>query len=181
MYTEEYEASGFVLRNFLLKLIFVIIFVALLIWLVPKFSSPKIVNKNETDLSLIKGKVFTENIEKMQSVAVDYYTKARLPKKTGEVKKLTLSAMITKKLIVPLVDQEDHVCDIKNSYVKMTKMEQEYLMKIHLKCPSEEDYTLVHMGPYDYCDSAVCEKEEVKIIQGKSKPEETVTFGNEKG
>lgn len=180
MYTEEYQANGFVLRNFLLKLIFVIIFIALLIWLVPKFSSPKVENKNKTDLSPIKEQIFAENMEKMQSIAVDYYTKARLPKKEKESKKLTLSDMIKKKLIVPLVDKDDQICDINKSYVKVTKMEKEYLMKINLKCSNEEDYTLVHMGPYDYCDSAVCEKEEVKVEKEKSKPKETVSFGTEK-
>ena len=45
MYTEEYENRGFPFRNFLLKLILIIIFVFLLVWLLPKFIAPA-VNKD---------------------------------------------------------------------------------------------------------------------------------------
>ena len=45
MYTDEYENRGFPFRNFLLKLILIIIFVFLLVWLLPKFIAPA-VNKD---------------------------------------------------------------------------------------------------------------------------------------
>ena len=42
MYTEEYEKRGFPIRNFLIKLVLIIIFVFLLCWLLPKFLAPAI-------------------------------------------------------------------------------------------------------------------------------------------
>ena len=42
MYTDEYENRGFPFRNFLLKLILIIIFVFLLVWLLPKFIAPAV-------------------------------------------------------------------------------------------------------------------------------------------
>ena len=45
MYAEEYEKRGFPLKDFLLKLVLVVIFVALLCWLLPKFIKPTIVNE----------------------------------------------------------------------------------------------------------------------------------------
>lgn len=177
MYTEEYEANGFPLRKFLLRLIFVITFICLLIWLIPKFTSPKLNNQNDLETSPIKNPVFKSNLQKLQEVGVDYYTKERLPKEVGTSSKLTLGDMISKKLIVPLVDQENRACDSKKSYVKVTKMEQEYLMKVNLKCPKEEDYILVHLGNYNYCDTAVCPKKEIELEKEKSKPKEEISFG----
>lgn len=177
MYTEEYEANGFPLRKFLLRLIFALIFICLLIWLVPKFTSSRIENNNKTDLSPTKDRTFMSNLEKMQAVGVDYYTEQRLPKEVGKSAKLTLYDMVQKKLIVPLVDRNDKICDMKKSYVKMTKLEKEYLMKINLKCEAEEDYLLIHLGAYKYCDSAVCPKEEITIEEEKSKQKKEVAFG----
>ena len=48
MYT-EYERRGFTLRDFILKLILVIIFVFLLAWLLPKFMGPTINNSNKSN------------------------------------------------------------------------------------------------------------------------------------
>ena len=88
MYTEEYEANGFPLRKFLLRLIFALIFICLLIWLVPKFTSSRIENNNKTDLSPTKDRTFMSNLEKMQAVGVDYYTEQRLPKEVGKINAL---------------------------------------------------------------------------------------------
>lgn len=180
MYTEEYEANRFPLRKFLLRFIFVITFICLLIWLIPKFTSPKLNNQDKTELSPIKNPVFKSNLQKLQEVGVDYYTKERLPKEVDTSSKLTLGDMITKKLIVPLVDQENRACDSKKSYVKVTKMEQEYLMKVNLKCQKEEDYILVHLGNYNYCDTAVCPKKETEIKKEKSVPKKEISFGKKK-
>ena len=52
MYNEEYENRGFPFRDFLLKLILIIIFVFLLCWLLPKFIAPTIVNENNSNSDL---------------------------------------------------------------------------------------------------------------------------------
>ncbi len=181
MYTEEYEAKGFVLRKFLLKLIFVVIFVFLLIWLVPKTTYKKVDNIDKVkDSSPLNNQIFLDNLGKMQKVGVDYYTATRLPKAVGEKDEINLSEMIKKKLIVPLVDQHNKACDIKKSYVRVTKLDSEYLMKVNLKCSKEEDYVLVHMGNYEYCDSDICAKKETEIAVEKSKPKKEVSFGTGK-
>ena len=52
MYTDEYENRGFPFRNFLLKLILIIIFVFLLVWLLPKFIKPQVVENCDNSDSL---------------------------------------------------------------------------------------------------------------------------------
>lgn len=178
MYTEEYEHKGFPFRDFLLKLILIIIFVFLLVWLLPKFISPKIVNNNtnskNVDLSPLTSQIFADNLEKMKDAAISYYTDERLPKEVGESDTLTLSDMIGKKLIVALIDKNNKACDVEKSYVKITKMDDEYLLKVNLKCSHKEDYILVHLGCYTYCDSYICEKNETNVAIKASKPQATV-------
>ena len=178
MYTEDYENKGFPFRDFLLKLILIIIFVFLLIWLLPKFISPKVVNNNTSEITEIQAlgsQIFNENLNKMKEAAITYYTDERLPKEIGESDKMTLSDMIGKKLIIALIDKNNKAVDVEKSYVKITKADSEYILKVNIKDSTKEDYILVHLGCYTYCDSYVCEKQETEVIVKGEKPSQTPT------
>lgn len=179
MYAEEYEQRGFPFRDFLLKLILIIIFVFLLIWLLPKFISPTVVNNSKncpnnicdtSGLDALTSQIFADNLEKMKEAAISYYTDERLPKEVGESDKMTLSDMIGKHLIVALIDKNNKAVDVDASYVKITKLDEEYLLKVNIKDSEKEDYILVHLGCYTYCDSYLCEKQNTNVPIKGSKP-----------
>ena len=172
MYNEEYENRGFPFRDFLLKLILVIIFVFLLVWLLPKFITPAVVEQTggATDISALTSQIFAENLDKMKEAAISYYTDERLPKNVGESHKMTLSDMNGKKIITPLIDKNNKPCDVEGSYVEITKMDDEYLLKVNLKDSEKEDYILVHLGCYTYCDSNICEKKDTVVVTKGSTP-----------
>ena len=170
MYTEEYENRGFPFRNFLLKLILIIIFVFLLVWLLPKFIAPA-VNKdlknnssNTTQINALTSQIFSDNLNKMKEAAISYYTDERLPEKNGESKQMTLSEMIGLKLIAPLIDKNNKAVDVEASYVKITKDDNEYILKVNIKDSEKEDYILVHLGCYTYCKNNICEKKSENIV-----------------
>lgn len=171
MYTSEYEKKGFPFRDFLTKLILVIVFVLLLVLLLPKFIQPKIVQQNCTDskassneecstlaYSSLTSQIFRDNLDEMKEAAVSYYTTERLPKNVGDKEKMTLQAMIDKKIITTLLDKNNKTVDTEKSYVEITKMDNEYLLKVNIKDSEKEDYILVHLGCYNYCNSYLCEK-----------------------
>ena len=84
MYTDDEEKRGFPIRDFLLKLVLVIIFVLLLMWLLPTGS------KKDVDLSPLTDRIFNANIQEMKEAAIPYFTTERLPKNVGDDVKLTL-------------------------------------------------------------------------------------------
>ena len=184
MYTEEYEQKGFPIKGFVVKAVLVIVFVFLLIWLLPKFIAP-VVNKNNNanecptvncdtkGIGALTSQIFSDNLEKMKDAAISYYTDERLPKNVGDSETMTLSDMIGLKIIVPLIDKNNKAVDVEKSYIKITKADEEYILKINLKDSEKEDYILVHLGCYTYCDSYVCEKQtttEVPIKGAKPSP-----------
>lgn len=177
MYTEDYENRGFPFRDFLLKLILIILFVFLLVWLLPKFIKPTTVeNKNMiNEITAISSQIFSENLDKMKEAAISYYTDDRLPQKEGEYHQMTLSEMIGLKIITPLVDKNNKAVDVEKSYVKITKAEDEYILKVNIKDSEKEDYILVHLGCYTYCDSYVCEKKETDVAIKGAKPSADTT------
>lgn len=164
MYTEERKGS--LLKSFILKLILIIIFVLLLIWLVPWPN----MNAYIDALNPLKDQIFNANIQEMKNAAITYYTTERLPENVGDVKKMTLQEMLDMKLLIPFVDKNGDSCDVTASYVSLEKKETEYLMKVNLKCGEEENYILVHLGCYSYCSTDICEAQPEKTEKPSTTP-----------
>ena len=174
MYTEEYEKRGFPITSFLIKLLLVVIAILLVIWLLSKFILPRFNNTSPANsnsgckssttcevlgLDALTSQIFADNLVRMRDAAISYYTADRLPAEVGESHQMTLKEMLDKKLVVALIDKNNKAVDVEKSYVKITKMNDEYLLKVNLKDSEKEDYILVHLGCYSYCDSYICQKQ----------------------
>lgn len=169
MYTEERKGS--LLKSFILKLILIIIFVLLLIWLVPWPNMDAYIDA----LNPLKDQIFNANIQEMKNAAITYYTTERLPENVGDVKKMTLQEMLDMKLLIPFVDKNGNSCDVTASYVSLEKKDTEYLMKVNLKCGEEENYILVHLGCYSYCSTDICEAKPGNTEKPSTTPKPTST------
>lgn len=165
MYSEDYEEKekrGFPLKDFLLKLILIIIFVLLLMWLIPWPNN-----------NVLTDRIFNANIQEMKDASLLYFTKDRLPVNVGDKKTISLQEMLDLKLLLPFADKNGKSCDVERSYVTIEKLDDEYLLKVYLKCDSNEDYILVHVGCYAYCTNDVCEKKEDPKSTATPKPTAT--------
>ena len=154
----EENRTGFILKDILLQIILVVVFVFLLLWLFP--TKGYVDNKIDNSLSPLYQEMFNEHLQAMKDAAQNYYTTARLPKKVGDKVSITLGEMLDKKLVVSFVDSNNKQCSLTGSYVEITKMDKEYMMKVNLSCSDKSDYIISYMGCYNYCDSALCEKQE---------------------
>ena len=163
MYTEEYNKRPFPFRDFLLKFIIVVIFILLIIWLIPKFTQPRLKKANTNN-----GNVFEENIQKMKTAAITYYSNEEHLPTDGKKEVLTLRQMVNQKLLSAFRDKDGKACSVDKSYVQITKENEEYLLKINLQCSDEEDYVLTKIGKYSYCENnKVCEKDLTKQEETK--------------
>ena len=164
MYNEKND--GFSFRNMILQFLFIALFIFILIWLFPmKSDLKKLISENgtggnTTDLSMFYDQIFNNNVVAMKDAAKSYFTTERLPKNVWDKVSITLREMLDKKIILPFVDSKGKQCDLDDSYVDITKDDNEFVMKVNLKCPEsdQENYLLVYMGCYDYCQTSICEK-----------------------
>ena len=152
MYDERKER--FSIKDVIIQVLFVGIFVFLLLWLFPMKSDVK------KSFAPLYDQIFNQNVETMKEAAITYYTTPRLPQNIGDEEKMTLGEMLDNNLVLPFVDSKGNQCDLIDSYVSITKMSDEYILKVNLKCTEQEDYILVYLGCYDYCDGNVCERQE---------------------
>ena len=169
MYEERRES--FSIRDLLLQILFIVLFVFILIWLFPtkRYLKEYVKDSNvETKvesgydldkLAVLYNQIFANNVATMKDAAIGYYTNERLPQNVGDSEKMTLQQMYDKHLVLKLTDKDGNACDPIRSYVEITKYEDEYRLKVNLSCGSEEDYIIVYLGCYDYCEgTGVCEK-----------------------
>ena len=183
MYEERRTNTG--LRDVILQLLFILLFVFILCWLFPTKSylneRLESIESGEnggysSQLDALTSKIFSQNIESMKEAAQSYFTLPRLPQKVGDTVKITLGDMISKKIILPLTDKNNKTCSETKSYVEVAKDKDEYVMKVNLSCGEEEAYILVYMGCYDYCSTTLCQKNETTTNTSKPVVNKTYTY-----
>ena len=148
MYNEEKNEKTYFFRNLIVKILLVLLFVFLLMWLFPM-----------PNLNPFYDKIFSENIINMTDAAKGYFTTARLPKTEGETKTLTLKEMLDNKMLIEFTDSDGKSCDVNASYVEVTKKDGEYIFKTNLSCSTGEDYVIEYFGCYDVCENDECKVE----------------------
>ena len=165
------DNRGFTIKDLLIRLILIIIFIFLLIWLFPM-----------PDLKPLNNQIFADNIDRMKDVAKSYYTVERLPEKINDYKKMTLKEMINNKLILPLTDSNGKYCSDDDSYIQITKLENEYVIKVYLSCTDKQDYVIEHFGCYDICsekckplETTTTTKKDVTTLKKTTKKTTTTT------
>ena len=111
-----------------IKIVIIFIFALIIVWLVVK-----IIGRNKLS------DTFKNNINSMESVAVEYFKGEDLPLSKGQSKKITLQEMIDKNLILSINKDGSSTCDTKNSYSKITRQKGKYKLETTLKCGKEKD------------------------------------------
>lgn len=76
MYNERKDS--FSIKDIILQILFVVVFIFILIWLFP---TKKFIKDSASDLTPLYDRIFNENIIAMKDAAKSYYTDPRLPKK----------------------------------------------------------------------------------------------------
>lgn len=196
MYEERRET--FSIKDIILQILLIILFVLLLIWIFPtKKYMKKIFGGNEPKteetqkidasandidkLAVLYNQIFANNVYSMKEAAIGYYTNERLPKSVGDTERMTLDEMYEKHLLLKLTDKDGNYCDGNKSYVSITKYDEEFQLKVNLSCGEEEDYVIAYLGCYDYCDATgVCEKQVPSSGEGRTTNEDDYSYGNEK-
>ena len=129
MYEERRET--FSVRDIILQILLIILFVLILVWIFPtKGYIKKIFNNNSNvktektakveasaddidRLAVLYNQTFANNVAAMKDAAIGYYTNDRLPQSIGDTDKMTLDDMYNKHLVLKLTDKNGEYCDSK--------------------------------------------------------------------
>ena len=167
MRLDVYTHNGFFIRKLLLKVLILLGILLFLFGFIPMFRSYKSSNKKVNDsIKIIEKNTNNSsenNFKKLKQASLSYFNSKNIPTKINDSKKVTLNTLINKKLISKIYNSDNKVCDVSKSYVKLTKLNNDYLLKLYIKCGNYFDYKLIHVGKYSYCKNTLCEKDSTKI------------------
>lgn len=123
-------------KGLILKLILILLFVLLIIWIFPM---PK--------LDTFYNKVYNDNLNTMKEASENYFTGDKLPSKTGDSVTLKLQDMLDKKLVTNFTDKNNNTCSNTNSFATVTKTDNSnYVLKVQLSCDEKTDYILENLN-----------------------------------
>lgn len=143
------------LKSLLIKIFLILVIILVLVWLIPKFFLYKNTKKHEeikeekTEVIIIKD----ETVNSLENAGIKYFNESNTPKNEGEQKKVTLKELENKKLIGTLKEGST-TCDNKNSYVELTKKNDEYMLKTNVKCSKETKEKISYLNNYSYCNNS---------------------------
>ena len=97
------------------------------------------------------------SLDQMQEATLKYLNKDNLPLEINNSKTVKLKYLINKNLIDNLKDSNGNVCDSANSYSEVTRLENNYAVRLVLKCGKVSDYKVFYIGCFDSCqDGELC-------------------------
>lgn len=141
----EEKDYGFSWIGLFVKVIIVVIFILLVIWLVSKLFF-KYSNKD-----------LKKDMELMEKAAGNYFTADKVPENVGKSSIITLDEMLEKKLIA---SESISTCDKDESYAKITKYQDYYMLKVELLCGEKEDSTTKKFVPKTKSDDKSLKNED---------------------
>lgn len=160
---DDYDESEYSEKNILFENrtkivvgLVIVLVLALVVWLIPQFIGQNKNNSSET--SLTKNATIENDMIKLKQAALKYYEEGTVPTDISGNNKLTLSEMLSKKLIKNFTSSYNK----KKSYISLTKLEDEFLLEIKLVYGQSSKKKEYHLSNYSYCTSTyLCEKEDI--------------------
>lgn len=167
MYTEEYEERGFSIKRILFRFLIIVIIIILIIFLMTKIIMPRLDNNksNDNDNSNSINEVMEENAVIVKNAVFDYYS----DKELSIDEKITFNQMIDMGMISSLKNVENNKLNYDDSYIQVSKSDDEYSLRINFKTKNNEKYYVIYFGKYDYCETSLCEKDESKLSTDSNK------------
>ena len=124
-------------KSLFIKLGILLVVIFIIIWIVSLFNKDKEVTSN-----------FGTNLQSMRNAATEYFTGSRLPKEINESTSLTLGEMFERNLLIEFQDENGNSCDVDNSYIEATKLDDEnYRIEVRLVCDNDSD-TIINTVKY---------------------------------
>lgn len=142
--------------DFLIQLIFIILFVILLVWLFPTkdwlkenyFNNGEYNYERET---IINDSKYVDNINNMLEASKSYFGyDVNLPENIGDTVSVTLDELVNNHIMIMPKNSKGKKCD-RNSTSVITKTESGYTIKVELTCGSDSDYIIRNVGCDPFC------------------------------
>jgi len=147
-------------KNILKKILLVVVAIIVVLGIVTLITKcTKNTDKNEvpTEVDLTKA------LDELEEATLKYLTKDNLPTVVNASKTIRLKILTNKGLVTSISDSEGNRCDTSESYAEVTKLDNNYAVKLSLTCGKNSDYRIIYVGCFEECNGGVCKGTEGKL------------------
>lgn len=116
----------------------------------------KYAKKPETDKPKEEKVDLTDQLNELEAATLKYLTKENLPVELNSSKTIRLKILVNKELLQGITDSQNNKCDINESYSEVTRLENNYAVKMSLTCGKNKDYRIIYVGCFENCNGGVC-------------------------
>ncbi len=98
----------------------------------------------------------TDQLNELEAATLKYLTKENLPVELNSSKTVRLKVLVNKDILTGITDKENNKCDINDSYSEITRLENNYAVKMSLSCGKNKDYRIIYVGCFENCNGGIC-------------------------
>lgn len=102
----------------------------------------------------------SKQLDELEEAALKYLSSDNLPTELNASKTIRLKILIGKELLTNIYDSENNICDTDNSYAEVTRLENNYAVKLNLTCGMNNAYRIIYVGCFEECSGEICEGSE---------------------
>lgn len=144
-------------KNIIKKVVIVIVAIVIILGIV------SLVKKcsHKTDEPDTPTKVdLTKQLDELERATLTYLTKDNLPTTINSSKTIRLKILTSKNIITGITDDNGNKCDTNSSYSEVTRLDNNYAVKISLTCGPNSDYRIIYVGCFENCNGSICKGNE---------------------
>lgn len=101
----------------------------------------------------------TKQLDEFESALLKYLTSENLPSEVNATKTIRLKILTNKGLATNLTDKKSS-CDTNESYAEVTRLKENYAIKLSLTCGKNKEYRIFYAGCFENCKDGICKGEE---------------------
>lgn len=113
--------------------------------------------KKEPEIKVVD---LSKQLDELENATLKYLTVDNLPKEINSSKTIRLKILKNKGLVKEIRDSENNVCNASDSYAEVTRLDDNYAVKLTLSCGSNKDYRIIYVGCFEECNGGICKGSE---------------------
>ena len=99
-------------------------------------------------------------LDEFEKATLEYLSIDNLPTELNASKTIRLKILINRNLTEGIKDSENNQCDTSESYAEITRLENNYAVKMSLSCGNNKATRIIYVGCFQICEGGICKGEE---------------------
>ncbi len=103
-----------------------------------------------------------KQLDKLEQATLEYLTKDNIPTTLNASKTIRLKILVNNKIVDSITTDDNVTCDTNESYSEITRLENNYAVKMSLSCGKNKASRVIYVGCFENCNGGICKGDEAQ-------------------